>query len=137
MKIGFSFGRCVRDIVLGKVDIEDVLMIVARTAIYDSTQISGVVNAYMNRQDYFYGLDQEKCNEVATELYLGGKIFQPRILGFYPKSITEDYVWMDVVPTLNDESQMSEQVAKAWRNYQMALKMTSENKMPEVPRSLF
>jgi len=31
MKIGFSFGRCVRDIVKGIVDIDDVMCVIART----------------------------------------------------------------------------------------------------------
>ena len=31
MKIGLSYSRCVRDIVEGKVDIADVLVIIART----------------------------------------------------------------------------------------------------------
>ena len=31
MKIGLSYSRCVRDIVDGTVDIEDVLLIIART----------------------------------------------------------------------------------------------------------
>ena len=31
MKIGLSYSRCVRDIVDGKVDINDVLVIIART----------------------------------------------------------------------------------------------------------
>ena len=31
MKIGLSYSRCVRDIVDGKVDLDDVLVIIART----------------------------------------------------------------------------------------------------------
>jgi hypothetical protein len=31
MKIGFSYSRCVRDIVEGDVNIDDVLIIIART----------------------------------------------------------------------------------------------------------
>jgi hypothetical protein len=31
MKIGLSFSRCLRDIVDGKVDIDDVMVIIART----------------------------------------------------------------------------------------------------------
>jgi hypothetical protein len=41
MKIGFSLGRCVRDIVKNSVDINDVAFIIAATSIHDFTRFSG------------------------------------------------------------------------------------------------
>lgn len=130
MKIGFSFGRCVRDIVKGVVAYEDVFLIVAQTAIYDSSQVEDVVDEYLFRPDYLMGLDQGECYEVARKLYLGGKIYQPRVNGFRARYIVEDAVWMDIMPTLMGEDAQSEQVVQAWKQYQLALKMTSLKKYP-------
>jgi hypothetical protein len=130
MKIGFSFGRCVRDIVNGTVAFEDVFLVVAQTAIFDSSQVEDVVDEYLHRPDYLMGLDQGKCYDVATKLYLSGKLFQPRINGHRARYIVEDAVWMDIMPTLMGEDAQSEQVVAAWKQYQLALKMTSLKKYP-------
>ena len=51
MKIGLSYSRCVRDIVDGKVDIDDVLIIVSRTNFdpRDDTQWSNIWQGYRSR----------------------------------------------------------------------------------------
>ena len=48
MKIGLSFSRCVRDIVDGVVDIDDVLVVIARTDFdpTDDTQWRSIWNGY-------------------------------------------------------------------------------------------
>ena len=48
MKIGLSYSRCVRDIVDGKVDIDDVLVIIARTDFdpHNDDQWSGIWEGY-------------------------------------------------------------------------------------------
>ena len=51
MKIGFSLGRCVRDIVRGDVHIDDVAFIIAATSIHDEEQLTGVIENYMYRDD--------------------------------------------------------------------------------------
>jgi hypothetical protein len=130
MKIGFSFGRCVRDIVKGTVDYDDVYLVIAQTAIYDSSQIEDVVDEYLHRPDYLMGLDQGRCYDVATELYLSGKLIQPRLQGKFPRFVSEEAVWMDLMPTLTGEETQSEQVIAAWKQYQLALKMTSLKKYP-------
>ena len=130
MKIGFSYGRCVRDIVKGVVDYDDVFMIFAQTAFYDSTQIEGMVEEYLYREDYLMGLDEGQCYDVAKNLYLDGKIHQARTQGRRPRHIIEDAVWMDIMPTLMGEDAASEQVVQAWKQYQLALKMTSLKKYP-------
>lgn len=130
MKIGFSFGRCVRDIVKGIVDFDDVYMVVSQTMIFDSSQVDDVVEEYLNRPDYLMGLDEGKCLEVANDLYLSGKLHQPRCHGKRARMIVEDAVWMDIMPTIMGEDAQSEQVMTAWRQYQLALKMTSLKKYP-------
>lgn len=130
MKIGFSFGRCVRDIVKGLVAYEDVYLIVSQTAFFDSSQIEDIIQEYLCRPDYLMDLDEVECLDVATKLYLDGKILQPRLQGRRARMIVEDAVWMDIMPTIMGEDAQSEQVVQAWKNYQLALKMTSLRKYP-------
>lgn len=130
MKIGFSFGRCLRDIVNGTVDFNDVYLIVARTLIHDSSQLDDIVEEYLCRPDYLMGLDEGACFDMAQKLYLSGKLYQPRKYGYHPQMVIEDAVWMDIMPTLMGEDAQSEQVVQAWKQYQLALKMTSLKKYP-------
>jgi hypothetical protein len=58
MKIGFSFGRCVRDIVNGEVSIDDVAFIIAATNIHDKEQLVRVVENYLYEPTYLNGLDK-------------------------------------------------------------------------------
>lgn len=132
MKIGFSFGRCLRDIVNGTVDYDDVYLIVSRTLIHDSSQVGLVVEEYLYRPDYLMGLDEEKCYEIGSRLYLDGKLYQPRVSGYRPKMVAEDAIWMDLAPTITGEDQNAEQVMQAWKQYQLALKMTSLKKFPDI-----
>jgi hypothetical protein len=134
MKMGFSFGRCVRDIVTGQVDYEDVYMVVSRTMIRDSSHVKAVIEHYLHEPQYLLGLDADQCQSVAKKLYLSGKLHQPRLGGFHPMKVAEDMVWMDLSPPLDQESQSSPQVQKAWKDYQMALKLTSPQK-PDLDRA--
>lgn len=136
MKIGFSFGRCLRDIVNGTVDMGDVYLVVARTLIHDSSQVDDVVAEYLFRPGYLMGLDESRCYEVGQELYLSGKLYQPRKYGYHPRMVAEDALWMDLAPCLlgvdedGTSPMQSEQVQSAWKQYQLALKMTSLRKYP-------
>jgi len=136
MKIGFSFGRCVRDIVKGIVDYEDVYLIVSRTMVHDSTHVDGVIEVYLDRPDYLMGLDEGQCYDIGQKLFLDGKLYQPRLYGHNPKMIAESAVWMDLAPCIlgadeDGSSPMeSEHVQAAWKQYQLALKMTTLRKYP-------
>lgn len=129
MKVGFSFGRCVRDIVNGVVAPDDVVVIVARTLMESEDQVRGVISHYMHRREYLFGLDQAECERVALQLYNSGKVFQPRKEGHRPGfMVQEDYVWMDLSPTVHEDNEL---VRKAWQQYQVALKLASTQRMPD------
>lgn len=131
MKIGLSFGRCVRDLVEGKVQLAEVLVIIARTHMESETHVDGVIRAYMGRREYLGGQDEQACLEMGRKLYKSGKLFQPRLEGHYTGSaVREDYVWMDAMPTVHEDNEV---VKKAWNSYQMALKLASQQ---QVPRQL-
>jgi len=121
MKIGFSFGRCVRDIVNGSVSINDVAFIIAATSIHDEEQLKNVVEQYMYRGDnYLEGLDEEKCQEVALELWNSNRVLQPRRQGLHRHRQPENSVWVDMFPTVTSNS---EAVKKSWDAYRFMLHM--------------
>ncbi len=131
MKIGFSFGRCIRDIVNGTVDYDDVLLIYAATMLLEEEHVENMVKEYMHRRNYLQGLDEEECLAVALRLYRHGKVHQPRCFKASPMYIQDAGVWMDLAPTVTGDSQQNELVQKTWRDYQMALKLTSSEPLPE------
>lgn len=127
MKIGFSFGRCIRDIVKGDVSIDDVMCIIARTYMETPEDMHGVVRQY-HAYSHLSGLELDKCLEVANELYYQGKLHQPRLYGTIRFSVPEEYVWMDLMPTVKD---MSPSVRDAWENYKMMLKLCASETEPD------
>jgi hypothetical protein len=132
MKMGFSLGRCVRDIVKGSVDINDVAFIIAATSIHDEPQLANVIEQYMFRDDdYLYGLDEAKCQAVALELWSTNKILQPRRQGLHRHRQPENSVWVDMFPT---ELSENHSVKSAWDAYRFMLHMVEnvDNEAVEV-----
>ena len=121
MKIGFSLGRCVRDIVKENVSINDVAFIIAATNIHSEEQLSHVIEDYMYRDDEFlYGLDKEQCQAVALDLWSTNRILQPRRQGMHRHRQPENAVWVDMFPTVTSNS---ESVKTAWDAYRFMLHM--------------
>ena len=119
--MGFSLGRCVRDIVKGSVDIDDVAFIIAATSIHDEPQLANVIEQYMYRDDdYLYGLDEEQCQAVALDLWATNRILQPRRQGMHRHRQPENAVWVDMFPTVNSDN---ESVKTAWNAYRFMLHM--------------
>jgi hypothetical protein len=121
MKIGFSLGRCIRDIVKGEVALDDVAFIIAATNIHEQEQLAQVVDSYLYRDDYLYMLDEAECQRVALELWNTNRILQPRRQGMHRHKQPENSVWVDMFPTVNSDS---ETVKKAWDAYRFMLHMT-------------
>lgn len=120
MKIGFSFGRCVRDIVTQKVKIEDVAFIVAATAMRDEDHMLNVIEEYSWRDQYLLGLDIEQCKEVSKVLWRTNKILQPRLQGLHRHQQPEGSIWVDIFPTASSNN---EAVKKSWEAYRFMLHM--------------
>ena len=121
MKIGFSLGRCVRDIVNGSVSIDDVAFIIAATSIFSEEQLANVIEQYMYRDDdYLYGLDEAACQAVALDLWKTNKILQPRRQGLHRHRQPEKAVWVDMYPTVNSDNGS---VKTAWDAYRFMLHM--------------
>ena len=111
MYIGTSLGRCLRSLLMDEVSEADVLLIITRTKAKDLEQFLFVVKEYYEGSNYSsrhpeeYDLAVKPWNEVeelATQLYHGGKIHQPRnfaVLGgqFIHPDLSND-VWIEVSP---------------------------------------
>jgi hypothetical protein len=128
MKIGFSFGRCLGSIVRGEVALEDVLVIIARTRMETEDHVRGVVEEYMYRPGYLYGLDATECERVGLELFNTGRILEPRANNVGAGvSVPRDYLWMDLFPTVPNVA--SDAVKQAWEGYRLLITLTEQ--LPE------
>lgn len=121
MKVGFSLGRCIRDIVNGTVDEGDVVVIVAGTRFETQEQLANIVTEYTYRDNYLLGLNEAACQGVASVLFREGKIHQPRNFGTYRNMMPEDCVWADLLPTGGHKDPM---VQEAWQAYRGMLGLT-------------
>ena len=131
MKIGLSYSRCVRDIVEGKVDMEDVLVIVARTDFdpHDDKQWQGIWQGYGGGSDgnmmrgFFGGshpewagyTDEDKFRSVSIDLYESGKMHQPRQFGAHPRRLP--YIWLEAVLP-SEELDQNPMLKGAWEKFQ-------------------
>jgi hypothetical protein len=120
MKIGFSLGRCVRDIVTGKVSEDEVAFIITATNIRELEQLSLVIKDYMYRDDYLFGLNEDECQQAAQSLWDNNKILQPRRQGLHRHKQPENSVWVDMFPT---KISNNEAVKQAWDSYRLMLNM--------------
>jgi hypothetical protein len=142
MKIGLSYSRCVRDIVEGRVDINDVLVVIARTDFdpHDDVQWSGIWAGYSggtsgNRMRGLFGgsnpewagttdTDEDLYRNVSIELWEQGKFHQPRKFGAHPTRRSE--FWLEAVLP-NSELERNPAVKMAWEKFQTIAKLSSVN----------
>ena len=140
MKIGLSYSRCVRDIVDGVVDIDDVLIIIARTNFdpHDDKQWSGIWVGYGGGTDNGYTTgffsqsnpewagyaDEDQFRSVSIELWESGKLHQPRKFGAHPTRRPE--IWLEAVLP-SSELETNPVAKKAWDNFQIIAGLTSVN----------
>ncbi len=133
MKIGLSYSRCIRDIVEGKVDLEDVLVIVARTDFdpHDDKQWKGIWQGYGGGSDgnmmrgFFGGShpewagytdeDEDLFRSATIELWEQGKFHQPRKFGAHPRRMP--YYWLETVLP-SDELERNPAAKMAWEKFQ-------------------
>jgi hypothetical protein len=138
MKIGLSYSRCVRDIVDGKVDIDNVLVLITRTDFdpHDDEQWSGIWIGYGGGSDLTYsrGLfsqsnpewtgyhDEDQFRSVSIELWETGKMHQPRKFGAHPARRSE--IWLEAVLP-NSELDNNPAAKAAWDKFQTIASLTN------------
>ena len=121
MKVGLSFSRCLLDIIEGRVDIDDVLVIIARTDFdpNDSQSWDEIWAGYhgFRREWSEYNDDaKDDFRNIAIELWERGLIHQPRKFGAQPAGRTGD--WLETF--LPSEERETNHMAKAaWDQYKV------------------
>lgn len=133
MKIGLSYSRCVRDIVEGRVDIDNVLVIIARTnfdpqdddqwqGIWSSYCLGGRSNPEWSNYDFNSKEDENKFRSVSVSLWKLGKFHQPRNFGAHPSRRSE--FWLEAVLP-DSELQTRPAVKAAWDQFQVLAGLTN------------
>ena len=137
MKVGTSMSRCAHDIYEGKVDKNDVLVIIARTDFdpKDDDHWSQIWKVYGGGETWRRGIgygftewsnipaeDEQKLRDIILDLYDAGKIHQPRKFGAHPGQMTTH--WYDVILSPTDLKN-NPAAASAWEDYKIAAKLGS------------
>jgi hypothetical protein len=129
MKIGLSYSRCVRDIVDGVVDIDDVLVVISRTDFdpHDDKQWQGIWQGYhsgngFSMQEWATYEDEERFRSVSIELWESGKLHQPRKFGAHPTRRPE--IWLETVLP-SSELENNQAAKKAWDTFQTIAGLTN------------
>jgi hypothetical protein len=137
MKIGLSYSRCVRDIIDGKVDINDVLVIVARTDFnpHDAEQWAGIWQGYHQRSGWsnpewynYSDEDEDRFRSVSIELWETGKLHQPRQFGAHPPRLP--YYWLEV-GLQSEDIDSNPTVKKAWEQFQILAGLANKTKVKD------
>jgi hypothetical protein len=133
MKIGLSYSRCVRDIVDGTVDINDVLVIIARTDFdpHNNEQWQGIWQGYHQRGGWsqpewghYAEEDEDRFRSVSIELWESGKLHQPRKFGAHPSRRPE--IWLEAVLP-SSELKKNPAAKIAWDKFQTVAGLTNVN----------
>ena len=133
MKIGLSYSRCVRDIVDGVVDIDDVLVIIARTDFdpHNNEQWQGIWQGYHQRGGWsnpewghYAEEDEDRFRSVSIELWETGKLHQPRKFGAHPSRRPE--IWLEAVLP-SSELKKNPAAKIAWDKFQTVAGLTNVN----------
>jgi hypothetical protein len=131
MKIGLSYSRCVRDIVDGVVDIDDVLVLITRTDFdpNDDEQWSSIWNGYHGYSPWsnpewvnYSDEDEDRFRSVSIELWETGKLHQPRKFGAHPQRRPE--IWLEAVLP-NSELKTNPAAKMAWEKFQTIAGLSS------------
>ncbi len=129
MKIGLSYSRCVLDIVEGRVDINDVLVVIARTlfdphndeqwaSIWAGYGGGGQGAGFWSRAEWSHcgPEDEAKFRTVTLDLLRTGKLHQPRQFGAY--AVRRPEYWLEaVLPSI--ELDRNPAAKDAWDKFQV------------------
>jgi hypothetical protein len=128
MKIGLSYSRCVRDIVDGTVDINDVLVLITRTDFdpHNDEQWASIWQGYGGGQTFgspfsnpewidYPAEDEDRFRSVTIELWETGKMHQPRKFGAHPSRRPE--IWLEAVLP-SSELDLNPAAKDAWEQFQ-------------------
>jgi hypothetical protein len=131
MKIGLSYSRCVKDIVDGTVDINDVLVVITRTN-FDPNNDEEWANIWEGYHGYspwsnpewinYADEDEDRFRSVSIELWETGKLHQPRKFGAHPRRM--QYYWLETILPSN-ELETNPAAKKAFEQFQIVAGLTN------------
>jgi len=135
MKIGLSYSRCIRDIVEGKVDMREVLVVITRTDFdpRDDKQWAGIWRGYskgtvFNMNQEWRGYDHDNpeheklFRDASIELWNQGKFHQPRTFGARPSRLP--YFWLETFLP-DDELDQNPAAKKAFEKFKLIAGLVS------------
>lgn len=112
MLVGTSLGGCLKSLAKDEVSIDDVLVIITRTACKELSDVIHVVEEYHSRgnklatktDNYDIGdQDLDRLKSIATDLWNEGKIHQPRLFhgggGFQHVEMSRNEIWIALAPS--------------------------------------
>jgi len=129
MKVGLSLSRCVRDIVLGKVSVDDVLVIVTRTDFDPNVEEewegiwNGYTSQYSRSAPEWIGLNKDDVYAVIMKLWEAGLIHQPRKFGGYPRRLP--YYWLETV-VVEEDMEQNLAVKSAWEQLKILSSLSGQ-----------
>lgn len=135
MKIGLSYSRCILDIVEGRVDMEDVLVLITRTnfdprddeqwkGIWQGYCLGGLSNPEWGHYDVHNKDHEDRFRSVSIMMWEDGKLHQPRQFGAHPRRRQE--FWLEAVLP-SEELDKNPGVKAAWEKFQMLADLSSVN----------
>ena len=133
MKIGLSYSRCILDIVEGRVDMDDVLVLITRTdfdprdddqwgGIWQGYTLGGLSNPEWADYDLANKDHEDKFRSVSIMLWEDGKLHQPRQFGAHPRRRPE--IWLEAVLP-NSELDSNPAAKMAWEKFQTIAALSS------------
>lgn len=123
------------DIVEGRVDLNDVLVLITRTdfdprddgqweGIWQGYTLGGMSNPEWGHYDFNSKDAEDKFRSVSIMLYTDGKMHQPRQFGAHPRRRPE--FWLEtVLPTEELENNPAAKIA--WEKFQTVASLTNVN----------
>ena len=131
MKIGLSYSRCIRDILEGKVDIDDVLLLITRTDFdpHNDEQWSGIFAGYcggslwnMNMEWNGLADKEQELRDITKNLYDSGRMHQPRQFGAHPRRLP--HIWLETILP-SEDLENNPTVKAAWNKFQVLAGLTN------------
>lgn len=129
MLIGTSLGGCLKSLAKGEVIMDDVLVVITRTACKELPTLIHVVKDYHDKGNFLatkpdnYELsdqDLDKLIAIASDLWHNGKIHQPRLFhggsGFQHVEMSRNEIWIPLAPSPKTDDQ---RVVDAYEKYQI------------------
>ena len=89
---GLSFSRCIKDVLDGKIAIDEIIFIITGTYITDRATMLHTAGLYMN--SCWKGYPLNKLISTIEALFFSGKIIHPRVMRIDPPNIAAGH-WVE------------------------------------------